>query len=189
MGVLIYTETENGKFKKSAFELASYGRALADQMGVELIAACFNAQEVQMLATYGVDKVILIKNQALETFTAPQYASNIAAMAQQHNAQMIVLSSSANAKYMAGMLAAKINAGYVSNVVELPKFESNITVKRTAFSNKAFSYTTLQSDTLILGLSSNAYGAVENKVNSEIVAFQPDLPEQTTTQTQASQAS
>jgi electron transfer flavoprotein alpha subunit len=162
MGVLIYTETENGKFKKSAFELASYGRALADQMGVELIAACFNAQEVQMLATYGVDKAILIKNQALETFTAPQYASNITAMAQQHNAQMIVLSSSANAKYLAPLLAIALAAGYASNVVGLPESISPLSVKRSCFTNKAFNTSILANPINIIGLSNNSYGVFEN---------------------------
>ncbi|NBS18383.1 MAG: electron transfer flavoprotein subunit alpha/FixB family protein [Flavobacteriia bacterium] len=162
MGVLIYTETENGKFKKSAFELASYGRALADQMGVELIAACFNAQEVQMLATYGVDKAILIKNQALETFKAPQYASNIAAMAQQHNVQMIVLSSSANAKYLAPLLAIALAAGYASNVVGLPESISPLSVKRSCFTNKAFNTCILANPRNIIGLSNNSYGVFEN---------------------------
>ena len=33
MSVLIYAETEGGKVKKVAFEVASYGKAVADQMG------------------------------------------------------------------------------------------------------------------------------------------------------------
>ncbi len=42
MSVLIYAETEGGKLKKVAFEVASYGKAVADQMGTDLIAVCFN---------------------------------------------------------------------------------------------------------------------------------------------------
>jgi len=34
MAIVIYAESENGKFKKTAFELASYGRAIADQSGL-----------------------------------------------------------------------------------------------------------------------------------------------------------
>ena len=33
MSVLVYTESEQGKFKKTAFEVASYAKAVADQMG------------------------------------------------------------------------------------------------------------------------------------------------------------
>jgi electron transfer flavoprotein alpha subunit len=39
----------------------------------------------------------------------------------------------------------------------------------------------------VLGLSTNAFGATENQVTAEIVEFQPDLPDQTTTQIDVSQ--
>ena len=81
MGILVYTESENGKFKKSALELASYGRAIADQLGVELLAASFNHSDPQTLGTYGVERVIQISDPSLENFTAQHYASNIASVA------------------------------------------------------------------------------------------------------------
>ena len=62
MGILIYTESENGKFKKSALELASYGRTIADQLGVELIAVSFNHKDSQTLGHYGVERVIQISD-------------------------------------------------------------------------------------------------------------------------------
>ena len=68
MGILIYTESENGKFKKSAYELASYGRAIADQLGVELIAVSFNHEDASPLGSYGVDQVIQINDPSLESF-------------------------------------------------------------------------------------------------------------------------
>ena len=42
MSVIIYAESENGKIKKSAFELASYGYEIASQMNVPLIAVTFD---------------------------------------------------------------------------------------------------------------------------------------------------
>ena len=38
MAVIVYTESEQGIFKKVAFEIASYGKALADQTNQKLIA-------------------------------------------------------------------------------------------------------------------------------------------------------
>ena len=77
MSILIYTESENGKFKKSAYELASYGRAIADQLGIELIAVSFNHNSPEVLGTYGVDRVIQINDVALKEFTALKYATNL----------------------------------------------------------------------------------------------------------------
>ena len=138
MGILIYTESENGKFKKSALELASYGRAIADQLGIELIAASFNHKDCQKLGTYGVERVIQISDPTLENFTAQQYAVNLASVAQENGVKLILLSSSANAKYLAPLLAVSLSAGYASNVVGLPESLQPLTVKRSCFTNKAF---------------------------------------------------
>ena len=120
MSILIYTESENGKFKKSALELASYGRAIADKLGVELIAISFNQKDHQTLGAYGVERVVQINDPSLENFTASTYAKNIASVAQANEVNLVVLSSSSNAKYLAPLLAVSLSAGYASNVVGLP---------------------------------------------------------------------
>lgn len=162
MGILIYTESENGKFKKSAYELASYGRAIADQLGVELIAVSFNLEDATPLGSYGVDQVIQINDPSLESFTAQQYASNLATIAQTKEIKLIVFSSSANAKYIAPLLAVSLSAGYASNVVGLPESLEPLTVKRSCFTNKAFNTCTLDNKVNIIGLSNNSYGSFEN---------------------------
>lgn len=162
MGILIYTESENGKFKKSAYELASYGRAIADHLGVELIAVSFNHEDASPLGSYGVDQVIQINDPSLESFTAQQYASNLATIAQTKEIKLIVLSSSANAKYIAPLLAVSLSAGYASNVVGLPESLEPLTVKRSCFTNKAFNTCTLDNKVNIIGLSNNSYGSFEN---------------------------
>ena len=162
MGILIYTESENGKFKKSALELASYGRAIADQLGIELIAASFNHKDCQKLGTYGVERVIQISDPTLENFTAQQYAVNLASVAQENGVKLILLSSSANAKYLAPLLAVSLSAGYASNVVGLPESLQPLTVKRSCFTNKAFNTCVLDSEVNIIGLSNNSFGTSEN---------------------------
>ena len=162
MGILIYTESENGKFKKSALELASYGRAIADQLGIELIAASFNHKDCQKLATYGVERIIQISDPTLENFTAQQYAVNLASVAQENGVKLILLSSSANAKYLAPLLAVSLSAGYASNVVGLPESLQPLTVKRSCFTNKAFNTCVLDSEVNIIGLSNNSFGISEN---------------------------
>ncbi|MGB2136550.1 MAG: electron transfer flavoprotein subunit alpha/FixB family protein [Flavobacteriaceae bacterium] len=162
MGILIYTESENGKFKKSALELASYGRAISDQLGIELIAASFNHSDPQTLGTYGVERVIQISDPTLENFTAQQYAVNLASVAQENGVKLVLLSSSANAKYLAPLLAVSLSAGYASNVVGLPESLQPLTVKRSCFTNKAFNTCVLDSEVNIIGLSNNSFAISEN---------------------------
>ena len=57
MSILIYAEYAEGKFKKAAFELASYAKKVAESLGTTVTAVTINAGDVSELSKYGVDKV------------------------------------------------------------------------------------------------------------------------------------
>ncbi len=135
MAVVVYTESENGKLKKNAFEVASYAKNVADQLGVSITAVAINAEEPSSLGNYGVAKVLSVTDEALKLFNAKAYANVIAQAAEQEGAKVVIISSSADSKYLSGILAAKLNAGYVPNVVAAPESTAPFVVKRTAFSN------------------------------------------------------
>ena len=160
MSVLVYTETDQGAFKKSAFEVASYAKALADKMGTTATAIAFNASDAATIGNYGIGKVLNASTGS--AFTAAEYASVIAEAAKQEGASVVILSSSADSKYLAPLLAVGLEAGYASNVVTLPENPSEFKVKRTAFTNKAFNFTTITSDVKLVGVSNNSFGITES---------------------------
>ncbi|NER12554.1 electron transfer flavoprotein subunit alpha/FixB family protein [Leptobacterium flavescens] len=175
MSVLVYTESENGRFKKTAFEVASYARELANQLGTSVTAVSINAENTAELASYGVDKVLAVKNDQLNEFNAKAYANALKQAAQQENAGAVVLSSSADSKYIAPILSVYLNAGYASNVVALPESTAPFQVKRTAFTNKAFNVTEITTDIKLIGLSKNSFGLRENSASATEEAFTPQL--------------
>lgn len=169
MSVLVYTESDQGTYKKSAFEVASYAKALADKMGTTASAIAFDVDDASAIGNYGVSKVL--KAEAGSGFTAARFAKAIAEAAKQEGATVVVLSSSADSKYLAPLLAVELEAGYASNVVALPEDISDFKVKRTAFTNKAFSFTTITSDIKLIGVSSNSFGITETDGSAEVVPF------------------
>ena len=169
MSIIIYAESENGKIKKSAYELASYGRAIADKMNFELIAVTFNLEEEETLGKYGVEKVIKFNGQSMSNFTAAQYADNIASVAKEYKTKILILSSSADAKYLAPKLSINMSAGYASNALGLPESFQPLTVKRSCFTNKAFNICSLKNEVNIIGLSNNSYGVKEIQKKTEII--------------------
>lgn len=175
MSVLVYTESEKGKFKKSAFEVASYAYKVAQDLGTSVTAVAFNANDEASLGNYGVSKVLKISNDQLDTFNAKAYADALTQAAEAEGTKVIILSSSADTKFLAPILTAKLSAGYVPNVVAAPDSTSPFVVKRTAFSNKGFAHTEINSDIKIIGVSNNAYGAIENNVSASVEDFNPSL--------------
>ena len=173
MSVLVYTESDNGTFKKGALEVASYAKAVADQMGTSVTALAFNADDVSELGKYGVDKVLNVSHSG--NFDAKVYADVVKQATEQEGAKVVVLSSSADSKYLAPMLAVNLEAGFASNVVEAPVSVAPFTVKRTAFTNKAFNHTEINTDVKIVAVSSNAFGLVEASGSASKEDFSPAI--------------
>src|SRR5699024_8745190 len=144
------------KFKKVAFEAVSYAKGIADQLGTSVTAVTFNAGDTSVLGKYGANKVLEISNDKLEKFNGETYADALAQAAKQENAQVVVLSSSANSKFLHSTLAIDLEAGYVPKAVELPVSTSPIQVKHSVFTNKAFATTEITTDVKIVGVGKNA---------------------------------
>jgi len=177
MSVLVYTESEKGKFKKIALEVASYAKAVADQMGTTVTAITINADDISELGNYGVDKVLKVKDGKLDMFNAKTYANIIKQAAEKEGTKVVIVSQSADSKYLAPILSVNLDAGYASNVVEAPTSASPFTVKRTAFTNKAFNFTTIDTDVKVVGVSNNSFGLKENSGNAIEEDFLPNIPE------------
>ena len=180
MAVLVYTESEKGKFKKSAFELVSYAREIANKTNTSVTAISINTDESNLLSKYGADKVLNVINTNLESFNAQLYSSVINQAALKESSKIIIIGSSANSKYLAPLLAIKLDAGYVSNVIEIPISFSPVTVKRTAFTNKAFEKTQINSEKALISLANNSFGLVENSSNMISEEFDVNLPQNNT---------
>ena len=175
MSLLIYAESTEGKFKKVAFELASYAKKVAESLGTTVTAVTINADDVAELAKYGVDKVLKVKNDALNGFSAKAYADVIQQAAQKEAAKVVVLSSTTDSIYLSSLVAVSLEAGFASNVVGLPVSTHPFQVKRTAFSNKAFNITEISTDVKVLGLAKNSYGIIENNVTLTEEDFNPTI--------------
>ena len=173
MSVLVYIESDNGTIKKAALEVASYGRALANILNTSLSAIIFSSENSELLGTYGVDKVLTVDFSG--KFDAKIYADIITQAAQKEQASVVVLSSSADSRYLAPMLSVGLDAGYVPNVIELPTQTQPFTVKRSVFSNKAFCETEIATEVKIIGLSNNAFGLVEHAVSQQTESFYPNI--------------
>lgn len=177
MSVLVFADSTEGKFKKTAFEVVSYGKKVAELLNTNLVAFTINANNNEELFAYGAEKVLATTNDTLSTFNAKAYASAIKQVVENQNATTVILDSSINVLHLAPLLAVALDAGYASNVVALPSEISPFTVKRKAFSNKGFSHTEISSNNRIIGVAKNSFGVFENKVAGTVETFDLTISE------------
>ena len=171
MAVLVYIESEENKFKKTAYEALSYGKALADKMGVKVSGLVFNCSDTDSLKKYGADKIITIDNPDFAKFSSKKYSHALAEVIKSENSSVVILSSSADSKFLGAHLSGIIDSSYVSNVVGIPESISPFVVKRTCFTNKAFSSTEMNDGLRIISVSSNSFGMIENFNDSIVESF------------------
>ncbi len=175
MSVLVFADNSEGKFKKSALEVISYGKAVAEKAQKNLTVLVINTDNTNDISTYGADKILVVNNDQLNTFNARAYADVIGQAVEQHQAEIVIIDSSSNGLYIAPLVAAKLKAGYASNAVEAPSQISPFMVKRKAFSSKGFNHSIINTPIKVIGLSKNSFGLIENKAASSIEPFEPSL--------------
>lgn len=177
MSVLVYASSTDGKFKKSAFEVVSYGKKVAEQLGTNIIALTINADEATELQNYGAETIVTVNNDQLSVFNAKSYASVIKQVAESKGANVVIIDSSIDGLYVSPLVAVALEAGYASNVVAAPSSTSPFTVKRKAFSNKGFNNTVISTENKVVGLAKNSYGVHESPVSASVENFEATVAE------------
>ncbi len=128
-------------------------------------------QIIQKIIHLWSRKSISVTNDSLSTFNAKAYASVIKQAADNKSSSVVILDSSIDSFVCCTILAVALDAGYASNVVEVPSSTSPFTVKRTAFSNKGFSNTVIHTDNKIIGVAKNSYGVSRKSVSATTEDF------------------
>lgn len=175
MSVLVYVENSAGKFKKSTFEVVSYAKEIANQLGVNLIAISIGTivDDASLLGNYGVSKVLNVSDEKYSKFNGQSYASAITEAAKAESATVVVIANSFSGKGLAPRVAVKLEAGYVDGAIALPNMSNGFVVRTGAYSGKAFADVNILSTLKVIALNANAYKVVETATACEIVTFTP----------------
>lgn len=160
MSILVYIEHAEGSIKKTSLEAISYGKALADKTAAGDVVAValggISEEELAKAGTAGAAKVLHVADEKLDAGVIQAHAEAVAQIFNQVGANTLVLAKSSLGDAVAARLAVKLDAGLVSNVVDLPDTSGDYKVKRSIYTGKAFAETTVSKDKKILAIKKNA---------------------------------
>ncbi|MGB3076127.1 MAG: electron transfer flavoprotein subunit alpha/FixB family protein, partial [Chitinophagales bacterium] len=179
MSVLVFVEASEGKFKKPAYEAATYGAKVSAMLGVEAHALCIDEAdeaELKTLGDYGIKKVWFVKDARLKNFDPLVFAKVITQAEAQINADVLVLIQNYNGKAIAPVLSAKLRAGLVSGAIDLPLKDGNsFLVRKNVFSGKAFATYEMHSAQKIISLIANSVAPEKTENSAVLTEFKPEL--------------
>lgn len=173
MSILVYIEHAEGKVKKTSLEAVSFANALAAKTGegdvVAVALGTVSSEELAQVGAAGASKVLNAADARLNDGVIQAHASAVAQAFQKVGAKTLVLAKSSLGDAVAARLAIKLNAGLVSNIVELPKTEGGYIVRRSIYTGKAFAETAVTTENKILAVKKNA---VDLKTDGQAAAVE-----------------
>ncbi|MEI8182295.1 MAG: electron transfer flavoprotein subunit alpha/FixB family protein [Desulfomonile sp.] len=184
--VMIYGEIKGGRIKKTAFELATQGRKLADSLGGDLGAVLIGPNSGQFapdLARYGVDIVYLVENPELETYNSEFYAQVLCHLVTEKKPEIVLISHSMQGKDLAPRTAAKLGVATISDCISFDLEGSTLVVKRPTYAGKCFTHWVGLGSPQMASARPNVIETAENPrdVKVENVSFAPDTSRPTYT--------
>ena len=171
MSVLVYTQNWDGRFKKSSFELVSYGSKVAEMLNTSLVCLSIGTvsdEELRKLGNYGAGKIIRVDGEQCRTLDNQLYTDIIAKAALKEDARIIIMSNNSEGKAVAPRLSVRLKAGMASGVSRLPLSLNPFTVYKRTYSGNAFAHMVINTDIKIITLSQNSFDLTETP-NSSVI--------------------
>jgi electron transfer flavoprotein alpha subunit len=184
--VLIYGEIKAGKIKKTAFELASEGRKIADALGGELQAVLMGSQAEQFaadLGRYGVDKIFIADSADLDTYNSEYYAQVLASVIGAQKPEIVLISHSMQGKDLAPRTAAKLGVAVVADCVSFELNGTKLIGKHPMYAGKCYVQWQAVASPQIATARPNVLETAENAKAGAVekTAFSPDTSRATYT--------
>lgn len=139
--VIIYGEIKGGKLKKTAFELASEGRKLADKLGGDLGAVVMGSAGEQFaadLGRYGVDTVYVVEAPELESYNSEYFAQALSKVINEKKPEIVLIGHSMQGKDLAPRTGAKLGVANIADCVSFTLEGSTLVGKRPMFAGKCY---------------------------------------------------
>ena len=179
-GVWIVAEQRDGALRKVSFELASTARKLADQLGDEVAAVlCGSGVEAMAaeLGKYGVDKVYVADNPALEPYTTDAHAAAVAKVVKENDPAILLLAASAQGKDLAPSVVGKLATGMATDCTDVKIDGGKLVAVRPMYAGKCFGEVVIDTFPQMASLRPNVFTIVECAKAGEVVKFDAGLGE------------
>jgi len=179
-GVWIVAEQRDGALRKVSFELASTARKLADQLGEE-VGAVLCGSGIGALAAelgkYGVDKVFVADNAALEPYTTDAHAAAVAKAVKDNDPSILLLGASSQGKDLSAALVGKLATGMATDCTDVKIADGKLLAIRPMYAGKCFGEVVVTGSPQMASLRPNVFTIVECAKAAAVTTFDPGLGE------------
>jgi electron transfer flavoprotein alpha subunit len=160
--ILVVAEVAEGKLKKPTHSAVTFARQAAATLGgtyTILVLGSGAAGAAQEAAALGAAKVLLAEDASLEHYLAERYAPTVAATAQ--GFAVVVGTASAYGKDLLPRVAARLGAGYATDISEVIASDGGLTYKRPMFAGNAYGICKIVTPIQVVSVRQSAFSPAE----------------------------
>lgn len=150
--VLVYSDE-----KKLALELLNIASELAKEVHKKVIAVVIGPETpAKEYLEHGADLVI-VGETSQHQFKAEEYTSILQSIMKEHNIEVVLIGSNKNGKELAARLAAKLDAGCVTDCIKVYYSDKKLTTERIVYSGNAIAVEQFASSPQIITIPSKVF--------------------------------
>jgi electron transfer flavoprotein alpha subunit len=166
--VLVFAEHVKGKLPKTTLAGIEAGRQAASRIGGACHAVVLGKGVDAVgaeVAGYGVKKVFVVENDALEHYVADAYTEALAQVMKEKGIEVLVATSTAVGKDLLPRVAARLGAGMASDVVH---FNEDGTLTRPMYAGNVIATVKLEGSPRVVSVRATAFDAAKKDGGGEV---------------------
>ncbi len=137
-GIFIAIEQVDNEIAGVSFELLGKAKELAGELDTEVTAVLMGYQVGALagkLAGYGADRVIMVDDPALETYTTEPYVKSLTAVIEKYKPEIVLCGATAIGRDLAPRVSARIHTGLTADCtrLEIQDETNHLMMTRPAF--------------------------------------------------------
>jgi electron transfer flavoprotein alpha subunit len=176
--VFVYIECKENIARKSAFELLSKGKEIADNLASKLYAVLIGYELKDIVESLKgfTDAIIVVDNEALKEYRWDTYTAVLEELMKKYSPYMIIGASTVTGKDFFPRLAARFRCPIVSDATGIDSYDGNTKIKKPIYGGKIISWVECKSgEVIFVTFRPNSFSVEKRGLSSEIIEEQTEI--------------
>ena len=168
--ILVVAEHLDGKLKGATLNAVAFANAVAAQEGGDVIGLVLGSGVDSVAAELAqhVAKVVQVDDAQYANYLAESYAPAVSAIASEVGADIVAAAATTTGKDFLPRVAAKLDAGMISDVIAVFEHDGDLAFKRPIWSGNLIAHVTCDADVTCVTVRTTAFDATEGGVSGAV---------------------
>lgn len=163
--ILAILDQRDGKYRKSAFEVATAALELAEKLGGDSVGVVIGSgapADASSVGAFGLSKVYSAENESCAHYIPEAYTQAVLAAIEATNPEIVLFSATSVGKDLAPRVAAKLSVGLATDCIAVDVVDGKLEAERPVYAGKAFTTVSFNSSPQLASLRPNIFTPKES---------------------------